>query len=266
MDVIKSFLQIELDRSFVIERIKNKYFLQNEFINLYNLCNAEKNFEYFQLVSNQIKSYNTKYPKLVHTYSIWEKRIEEFLIEIISEQKKFFNKNLILQYSDMSPNNSFFKPNKFNLEKIDGYIDFGLSRWSSIRFDLGVAASMRFGDELNSISKENIINGISPKTKINLSTNYKKFILSYLKDIDRKYLPNCAEFQSFFVALKINIMGLIFWIPKIAESDIYDDKELQEYLCKQINRLVSRFNVGKNYYKNFVNTKIYTNIKLGEFV
>ena len=137
-----------------------------------------------------------------------------------------------LQHGDPSPTNTFFRPDVDSWRLIAGLIDFELVRFAPFRSDLGVAGSIRFGDTPSRDELADVVAGRSTGGQLQLGL-LQRYLSGYLALSPADPASLAAEVER---GLRANVLGLILWSARMAQSALLDDDELVDYLATQIHR------------------------------
>jgi len=174
-------------------------------------------------------------PRYAELFSRWLPRLRDWAVGFDASRPAAGTD--WLQHGDPSPTNTFFCPDLESWRFVAGLIDFELVRFAPFRSDLGVAGSIRFGDTPSRDELGDVVAGRPTGQQLELGL-LERYLSGYLAmttpaapAVDPAGLA--AEIER---GLHANVLGLILWSVRMAQSALLDDDELVEYLATQIHR------------------------------
>jgi hypothetical protein len=201
-----------------------------------DLVSAETNLARLELASAAVEELRGSFPDYARLWELWLPRLRDLFRSYAEDAGELSNSPRWLQHGDPSPTNTFFRPQVDGWRAIDGYVDFELARFAAYRSDLGVAASMRFGDTPDRAAVEAIRRGEWPDGSLELG-DLVRYLAGYLSVLEEP-VP-AAELA---VGLRANVLGLVLWSTRMARTGLTPPDELCRYLATQLHRAALRWN------------------------
>ncbi|HXM57905.1 MAG TPA: hypothetical protein VOB72_21090 [Candidatus Dormibacteraeota bacterium] len=226
-----------------LARLRRRYEEQTEPTARYDLASGVTNEERLARTARDVERLATRFPLYSALFGRWLPALEEWVGQMAEEQAARMPGPLLwLQHGDPSPTNSFFVPAPSPGARVHGHVDLELVRWSRSRSDLGVAASMRFGDDPDAVALAGCRQGRRSRGRLALADEFRRYLHAYAGALPRRLSLTQAELDGLLLGLKMNVMGLVFWSARMARARLLSDQDLERYLATQLHRLCLRGN------------------------